>query len=47
LQPKLILYFTFVKNFNISSSITKEGEIEIASSPSCGFWMSDDKPLEN
>jgi hypothetical protein len=28
------------------SSITKNGEIESASRPLCGFWMGDDKQLE-
>jgi hypothetical protein len=39
--------FHFVKNSNVLSSLTKKGEIESAPRHPCGFWMSDDKPLEN
>jgi hypothetical protein len=36
---------SLVKNPNWLSSITKKGEIESASSPPSGFWVSDDKQL--
>jgi hypothetical protein len=34
---------SLVENSNWLSSITKNGEIESASRPPSGFWMSDDK----
>jgi hypothetical protein len=45
LLQKLNILF-LVENSNWLSSITKKGEIESASKPSSGFWMSDDKRLE-
>jgi hypothetical protein len=34
---------SIVENFNWLSSIIKKGEIESASRPPSGFWLSDDK----
>jgi hypothetical protein len=41
------IFYSFIKKSNWLSSITKKGEIESASRPPSGFWMSDDKQLED